>query len=268
MSMKQILGMMLASKVAGRGSRSGRGLGGGLGGLAAAGMLGGRRGGGGGLGRKVGLGALGYMAYRAYQDHQTRNQGGGSHSTGQGRGAFGGSGSNPMGSAAAAGGLGGALGGIMKSVSDAMSGQQGSEQTRAPAGQAPTDEAAFSPEEQQTAESFSEDKALLLVRAMVTAANADGSISSEERARIIGQADEAGASAEDRRALERELANPRPLDELLSQVRDRDTAEEFYLASRMAVDASTDVHRAYLARLRERLGLAEEDTAEIDALAD
>jgi uncharacterized membrane protein YebE (DUF533 family) len=273
MSMKQVLGMMLASRMAGRGARGGRslggGLGGGLGGLAAAGMLGGRRRGGGGLGRKVGLGALGYMAYRAYQDHQARNDGG----AGRDRGALQGSGGGSTSGAAAGGGLGGALGGIMQQVSDALGGAQGSgrdaaRDTGSTGTASQQSEPDFSAEEQQTAASFSEDRALLLVRAMVTAANADGVISPEERSRIMAQADEAGADAEDRRALERELADPRPLDALLVQVRDKETAEEFYLASRLAVEGTTETHRAYLARLRERLGLAEQEAAEIDAMAD
>jgi uncharacterized membrane protein YebE (DUF533 family) len=268
MSMKQILGMMLASKMAGRGSRGRRGgglggLGAGLGGLAAAGMLGGRRRGG-GLGRTVGLGALGYMAYRAYQDHQARSAGG-TGSSGQDRGSFAGSGGD---NTASGGGLGGVLGGIVTSVSDALTGPEGAGRGQPPAGDSQPSEAAFTAEEQRTAEAFSEDKALLLVRAMVTAANADGSISTEERARIMSQADEAGAEAEDRRALERELADPRPLDELLAQVRDKETAEEFYLASTMAIDGTTDKNRAYLVRLRERLGVAEQEAADIDALAD
>lgn len=267
MSMKRILGMMLATKLAGRGTRGrgslGGGLAGGLGGLAAGGLLGGRRGG--GLARKAGLGALAYMAYRAYQDHQARSAGAEARSSG-------GSGAASTGSGAAAGGgLGGALGGIVKSVSDAFEGSQEAPTDHAPAG-APagsgaSPEAAFAQEDERAAETFSEDKAVLLIRAMVTAANADGTISADERARIMDQADEAGGNAEDRRILEQELANPRPLDELLAQVRDRETAEEFYLASSMAVDSTTDVNRLYLARLRERLGLPKQDAAEIDALA-
>jgi uncharacterized membrane protein YebE (DUF533 family) len=250
MGMTRILGTMLASRMAGRGMRGG-GFGGGLGGLAAAGLLGGRRG---GLGRKTGLAALGYMAYRAYQDHQARSGGGsGRPAAGSGGGFAERSGSD--------GGLGGALGGIVRSVSDALSGSQEAQATRAPS------EPTFTPETERAAEAFSEDRALLLVRAMVAAANADGRVSAEERARILSQADAAGADAADRRALERELDNPRPLDQLLRQGRDQETAEEFYLASRVALGDPTEANRAYLARLRERLGLAEEETAEIDTLA-
>jgi uncharacterized membrane protein YebE (DUF533 family) len=153
----------------------------------------------------------------------------------------------------------------VQSVSDALAGSQGRQTDRQPAGPGP--EPAFTAEDERAAETFSEDTALLLVRAMVTAANADGSISAEERSRIMAQADEAGADAGDRRVLEEELANPRPLDELLGQVRDQETAEEFYLASRMAIDGTTEAHRAYLIRLRERLGLGEQEAGEIDTLA-
>jgi uncharacterized membrane protein YebE (DUF533 family) len=254
MSMKRILGMMLASRMGGRG---GGALGGGLGGLAAAGMLGGRRG---GLGRKAGLAALGYMAYRAYQDRQAGAAGG------ETAGATGGTGS-----ASGGGGLSGGIGGLLKTVGDAFAGSRdartGPSKAGAPSEPPASSEAAFTPEDERAAETFSEDTALLLVRAMVAAANADGSISAAERARILAQADEGHADPEDRRVLERELDNPRPVEELLGQVRDRETAEEFYLASRMALDDKTEAHRAYLARVRERLGLDEQEAAEIDNLA-
>lgn len=259
MSMKRILGTMLASRMAGRGTRRGIGSGG-LGGLAAAGMLGSRRG---GFGRKAGLAALGYMAYRAYQDH-VRSSGGTSSqfAAGQGSQTSGGA----TGSAASAGGLSAAIGDIVRSVGDALKGPQET-QGAAHAGTPASSEPAFSPEDERAAEAFSEDTARLLVRAMITAANADGTITADERARIVGQAEEAGADDRDRHALDRELANPRPLDELLSQVHDRETAEEFYLASRMAVDETTEANRAYLTLLRERLGLGEEEVAEIESLA-
>jgi uncharacterized membrane protein YebE (DUF533 family) len=258
MSMKRILGLMLASRMAGRGRRSGiggGGLGGGLGGLAAAGMLGGRRG---GLGRKAGLAALGYMAYRAYQDHQAGSPDA-TTSSGSERGKTG------------AAGVGAGLGGLLKSAGEALAGSrhEAAQRPRAeeetPAG-GPS-EAAFSPEDQRAAETLSEDTALLLLRAMITAANADGEISAEERRRIMAQADKADATPQDRRTLERELDNPRDLDDLLMKVRDERMTEEFYLASRLAVDETTEANRAYLLRLRERLGLGEHEAAEIDELA-
>lgn len=247
MSMKRILGMMLASRMAGRG---------GLGGLAAGGLLGGRRG---GFGRKAGLATLGYMAYRAYQDYTSRN-GGSAQRTGTG--------SQMMGQSGSGGGLGSALKDIATSVTDALSGQNQAKGGRAmtPTEPAP-EEPGFTADDEQAAEAFSEDTALMLIRAMVTAANADGTITEAERARILAQADQAGADATEREVLERELANPRPIDELLGGVKDEETAEEFYLASRLAVDETTEANRAYLVLLRERLGLSEQQAEEIELAA-
>ncbi len=73
------------------------------------------------------------------------------------------------------------------------------------------------------------------------------------------------SDAEDRRTMEREIANPKPLDELLAQVHDEETAQEFYLASRAAIDRETEQNRTYLRTLRERLNLSEE--AEVEELA-
>ena len=67
--------------------------------------------------------------------------------------------------------------------------------------------------------------------------------------------------------MEREIANPKPLDTLLAEVTDQETAEEFYLASRAAVDAETDANRAYLADLRSRLGLSDAQVAEAEEMA-
>lgn len=246
MSMKSILGMMLASRMASRGGVAGKLAGGGLGGLAAGSLLGR------GLGSKAGLAALGYLAYKAYQDHQSRAAGPGQ--TG------GKDTAQPDARQAGASGLGGTIDGIIRSVSDAIGGRHENGDMSAGGSAIPSSVAG-----QEAAEDLSEAKALLLLRAMITAANADGSISPDERSRIVQHA--AAGDADDRATLERELANPRPLDELVGQVKDRETAEEFYLASSMSVEGGTNTHRTYLAYLRERLGLGEEDAAEIDRLA-
>lgn len=236
MSLKRILGTMLATRMAGRGRRRGS-----LGSAAMLGGLGRRRRG--GMGGKLGVAALGYMAYKAYQDHQSK-QGTASRGSGQ---ASGGS------------GLSGMVQDVMNSVSGNSQAQAGG------ASAAPNEEDLR--EEAQAAENLSEDKALLLIRAMITAAYSDGSLSTDERQRIMGQIDEAGGDAEDRAVMEREIANPKPLDDLLAQVNDEETAEEFYMSSRAAVDGETESNRAYLAELQRRLGLSDEQVAEVEELA-
>ncbi|MGF1551771.1 MAG: tellurite resistance TerB family protein [Paracoccaceae bacterium] len=235
MSLKRILGTMLATRMGGRGRRSGA--------LGTASMLGGlgrRRGS--GMGGKLGLAALGYMAYQAYRDHQSRSGG-----------------------SSGAGGQSG--GGLMGMVQDVVGRVTGGAPTERRGDDAVPGDGAALQEEARAAEALSDDTALLLIRAMVTAACSDGSLSMDERQRIMDEIDAAGGDEEDRAVMEREIANPKPLDELLAGVDDEETAEEFYLASRAAVDGGTEANRAYLAELRRRLGLSDEQGAEIEAVA-
>lgn len=218
MSLKNILGLLLASRMAGRGGRMG-----GLGSAAS---------------RKAGMAALAYMAYRAWQDHQGR--------------------SGPIRGAA---GQGGGIGAMIGSVMDSLTGQQGgasqgvgqSVQQDGRAGEAPED-------------LISDTRALLLLRGMVAAAWADGAMSLDERQRILDQLDAGGADEADRRLVEREIAHPLPLDRLLEQVRDQETAEQFYLASRAALDPATSANRAYLFTLRSRLNLSDAEVREVEDL--
>lgn len=223
MSLKKVLGLMLASRMAGRGGRSG--------GLGTAAMLGG------GLGRKAGLASMAYLAYRAYQDHQARNP---APDRVPGQPASGG------------GGFGAMLGNVMDSLGGGAS--------HAPA------EPAAAANGAADEDRISDAKALLLLQAMVAAAWADNAISTEERSKIIGQLDAAGADESDRRLVEREIAQPQPLDRLLLQVRDRETAEQFYLASRAAIDSHTPENRAYLDTLRSRLNLSDAEVEEVETL--
>lgn len=112
-----------------------------------------------------------------------------------------------------------------------------------------------------------EDKqALLLIRAMIAAANSDGEITPEERQRIISKLDEAGADGDDHRVVEQELQNPVPLDTLLREVNDRETAQQFYLASRVAINGDTEVQRSYLLYLQQRLKLEQQEVAEVEKM--
>ena len=233
---------MLATRMAGRGRSKGA-----LGTASALGLLGsGRRRRRGGMGGKLGLAALGYMAYRAYQDSQSKQ-------------------TSASGSSARTGSTGSG-GGLLDQIKDAANQFLGDGVSSGPpADQRPQDQDLQ--ESEAAAERFSEDEALLLIRAMITAAYSDGSLSQDERGRIMQAIDDADATPEDRAAMEREIANPKPLDALLTEVNDHETAEEFYLASRAALDGETESDRKYLSNLRDRLGLSAEDAAEAEAIA-
>ena len=100
-----------------------------------------------------------------------------------------------------------------------------------------------------------DQRALLLIRAMIAAANADGEITADERQRILAKLDEAGAGPDEKTVVERELASPMSTDALVREVRDPETAEQVYLASALAIEPDTAAERSYLQYLAARLNL-------------
>jgi uncharacterized membrane protein YebE (DUF533 family) len=100
-----------------------------------------------------------------------------------------------------------------------------------------------------------DQRALLLIRAMIAAANADGEISPEERRTILAKLDEAGAGPEEHRVIEAELASPKSLDHVLREVKDKETAQQVYLASVLAIEPDSEAERTYLSYLATRLKL-------------
>jgi uncharacterized membrane protein YebE (DUF533 family) len=98
-------------------------------------------------------------------------------------------------------------------------------------------------------------RAILLLRAMIAAAKADGEVDPEERARIVARLRAAGAEADVQRFVEEELARPVDLYAITSEVRDAATAAEVYAASLAAIRVDTEAERRYLDNLALRLGL-------------
>lgn len=97
--------------------------------------------------------------------------------------------------------------------------------------------------------------AVVALEAMVAAAKADGHIDDKERARIVGELGAIGAEAEARRFLEAELAKPLDVDALAAKATTPELATQIYAASLLAIDPDTDVERAYLSTLAEKLRL-------------
>jgi len=104
-------------------------------------------------------------------------------------------------------------------------------------------------------EAVLEERALVLIRAMVSAAKADGQIDAAERGRIAGQVKESGAGAEALEFLMVEMQRPQDLAGLVAQVRGPEEAVEVYAASLLAIEVDTAAERDYLARLAGSLGL-------------
>jgi uncharacterized membrane protein YebE (DUF533 family) len=105
-------------------------------------------------------------------------------------------------------------------------------------------------------ESALESKAMVILKAMINAAKADGQIDDAEMQRILGKLEEAGADAEAREFVQAEMR--RPFDSYgLPEVADPQTAVEVYAASVLAIEVDTPAEREYLHRLAQGLGLEE-----------
>ena len=99
--------------------------------------------------------------------------------------------------------------------------------------------------------------ALTLVRAMISAAKADGHIDDDERKKIADRLSLAGIGNEAQGFIEKELAAPLDLDALVASAKTEAQRVELYTASRLAIEADTRAERGYLDLLAGRLGLAD-----------
>jgi uncharacterized membrane protein YebE (DUF533 family) len=100
-----------------------------------------------------------------------------------------------------------------------------------------------------------ERRAALIVRAMISAAKADGQIDGSEIARITGKLQESGADQEARAFVSEEMRKPLDLDALVRDVPNQEVAIEVYAASLLAIEVDTPAEQAYLRDLAQRLGL-------------
>ncbi len=107
---------------------------------------------------------------------------------------------------------------------------------------------------------------MLLVRAMIAAAHADGALDDEERHAILGRLTRDELSQEERDTLGRELEAPWAIERLAAQVTSRRLAEEVYAASLLAIRVDTPAEHKYLVRLAGLLGLDGETVARLHRL--
>lgn len=104
---------------------------------------------------------------------------------------------------------------------------------------------------------------LLLIRAMIAAAMADGHLDATEQSRIFEQADQLGLHDAEKAVLFDELRNPRTAEVIAGDARDPALATEVYTASILAIDETSKQGRAYLWELAMRLNLPNSLVAEI-----
>ena len=106
-----------------------------------------------------------------------------------------------------------------------------------------------------------DDRALLLLRAMIAAAHADGTLDDDERRRIMQGHD--GAGAPNAALLAAELDKPLDVEALSAAVDSPSAAVDVYAASLMAIEVDTAEERDYLKRLAAGLSLDAETVADL-----
>jgi uncharacterized membrane protein YebE (DUF533 family) len=108
------------------------------------------------------------------------------------------------------------------------------------------------------------EEAMHLLRAMITAAHADGLIDAAEREAILGRARQAGMDADSLQALDAEIRAPLTLEQLTVRTPAGQRAET-YAAALIAITADTEEERAFLDRMAAQLELDGATRADIHA---
>lgn len=107
------------------------------------------------------------------------------------------------------------------------------------------------------------DDAVLLIRAMIAAANADGAIDAQERAAILDRLKSVRLSQEEHQFIVHELLDPQPMQAIVAAVASPELARQIYLASLLAIAVDTDEELDYLRNLAQHLRLDQETLATI-----
>ena len=106
-------------------------------------------------------------------------------------------------------------------------------------------------------------QALLLIRAMIASANADGHIDEEEKRRIMLRLETLDLSDSERQFMERELSCPMSVDAIVGETSSPELARKVYAVSLLAIDLDTEAEKRYLRRLAEGLNLDGDSLDEI-----
>jgi uncharacterized membrane protein YebE (DUF533 family) len=107
------------------------------------------------------------------------------------------------------------------------------------------------------------DAERLLLRAMISAAKADGQIDQAEMQQVIGRLAADSVTAEEKQFVLDQMAAPIDVAALAAEVRSPAQAAEVYAASLLAIHADTEAERTYLAELARALGLDDATVAEL-----
>lgn len=96
---------------------------------------------------------------------------------------------------------------------------------------------------------------ILLIRAMIASAYADGMLDAEERKRIVEKLEVIGMTDEERTFITNELLNPSDIQTIVQQVNTPELARQVYAASLIAIHVDTEQERNYLRTLASSLSI-------------
>jgi uncharacterized membrane protein YebE (DUF533 family) len=112
-----------------------------------------------------------------------------------------------------------------------------------------------------------DNRARLLVTAMISAAKADGYIDQAEQDRIFERLDQSSLDTESKAYVMDQLRAPLDLDAIVRSASQPEVATEVYAASLLAIDPDHPAEKAYLQMLAARLGLDDALVQEIHRTA-
>ncbi len=130
------------------------------------------------------------------------------------------------------------------------------ELSAAPAG------SAFMPAENDQA--ANDELGLILVRAMIAAARADGKLDAQESQAVFQKIEELGLDSESKNLLVQEMGHSVDVDAIINSANSPEIAAEIYIASLLAIDVDNAAEKAYLAMLAARLQLPAQLVTELD----
>lgn len=111
----------------------------------------------------------------------------------------------------------------------------------------------------------SDQNALLMLRGMIAAAAADGTIDDAEKKAILGNVQALGMDNHAIQFLNNEVANPASAADLANEVQGPEQATSLYTACLLAIDVNNRQERRFMDDLAEALGLDEQLVAQIEA---
>jgi uncharacterized membrane protein YebE (DUF533 family) len=106
--------------------------------------------------------------------------------------------------------------------------------------------------------------ALLLLRAMIASAYADGTLDEDERRAIVDQLNGQTLSEEEKKFLETELSSARSIQDLVSSAKSFEEKKQVYAAAVLAVSIDSPQELEFLDQLSRALGIDDNARREID----